>query len=343
MDSAPDEDACPPGWLDPVFEKNRAVIDNPQRGFPAYTTNTAEYGYLISSGTFVEGTERGYAFVDISMTAVRARQADSIVRLFVYLVVTVNLIAAIGIIIVHFLFARPLKRITEAAKSFNNKDPKITHKNFENLKVNSHDELYDLTESIKAMESGVVQRFNELIDVNEALSAQEKQTAKMTAIANRDSLTGVGSKTAYDAEAEKINAQIKNNEKLVFGIAMIDLNYLKNTNDEYGHFAGDEALIKLSNLICLVFKHSPVYRVGGDEFVVILRNEDYENSSALVEEFKERINDYIHNEKLRKYERISAAIGYTEYMYDVDSCSEDVLRRADEKMYENKRQMKESE
>ena len=339
-DSAEEEYACPPGWLDPVFEQNRKVIDDPERGFPAYFTNTNEYGYLVSSGTYVQGTDNGYAFVDILMNAVRARQASSIVRLFVYLVVTVNLIAAVGVLLVYFIFHRPLKRITEAAKSFNNKDPKITHENFVNLKVKSHDELNELAESIKNMENGVVQRFNEIIEVNEALLDQEKQTEKMTRIANRDSLTGVGSKTAYDYQAEQINVQIANKEKLVFGLAMIDLNYLKNTNDEFGHVAGDDALVRLANIICLVFKHSPVYRVGGDEFVVILKDEDYRHSEDLIDEFNERITDSINNTKLPQYERISAAIGYAEYDEKLDRSVDDVFARADQKMYQRKHVMK---
>ena len=122
---------------------------------------------------------------------------------------------------------------------------------------------------------------------------------------------------------------------------MIDLNYLKNTNDEFGHFAGDEALIKLAHLICLTFKHSPVYRVGGDEFIVILENEENEKADHLIAEFNERIQDCIDNNKLPNYERISAAIGYAEYQEGVDTCVDDVFKRADQKMYQRKHEMKE--
>ena len=342
VDSAPEEDACPPGWLDPLYKVNRGVIGDPERGFPAYSTNTS-YGYLISAGTFIAGSDRGYAFVDISMNAIRARQASSIVRLFVYLLITVVALSVVGLLVVYFLFSRPLKRISETSKSFNNKDPKVSHEAFKNLSVRTNDELSDLVESIKTMEEGVLQRINELVEVNQALISQEKQTAKMTALANRDSLTGVGSKTAYDYEAEKINERISSGEEEPFGIAMVDLNYLKNTNDEYGHVAGDEALIKLANIICLTFKHSPVYRVGGDEFVVILRNEDHEKIEHLISEFNERIADAINNEKLPQYERVSAAIGYAEFDSKTDKSIEDVFNRADQLMYKRKHEMKEEE
>ena len=341
VDSAPDEDACPPGWIDELYEQNKEVLDHQERGFPAYESNTAEYGYLVSAGTYIEGTEKGFAFVDIYMNVIRAKTADSIVRLFTYLLITVLVIAAAGIVIVYFAFSKPLKKVTNVAKSFNNNDPKTTHELFENLNVKSRDELGDLAESIKTMENGVLQRINELVEVNNALISTEKQAAKMTVLANRDSLTSVGSKTAYDTLIEKLNEQIKNKEKLTFGIAMIDLNYLKNTNDEYGHAAGDEALIKLANVICLTFKHSPVYRIGGDEFVVVLRNDDYKISNELIVEFNERISDLTKNVKLPEFARISAAIGYSTFNPKTDTCVDDVFKRADQKMYNRKHDMKE--
>ena len=337
-DSAPDEDACPPGWLDPLYDFNKEVIDNPSRGFPAYTTDTS-YGYLITSGSQIDGATRGYAFVDISMDAVRRDQADSIIRLFVYLIVTINLLAVTVLVLIYFIFTRPLKRLTNTARSFDNTDPDYTHQKFLDLKVNTHDEIQELAETLKVMEENVYDRINQLVEVNEALLTSEKQTAKMTALAKRDSMTGVGSKTAYDIEVEQIDESIKNKEDITFGIVMIDLNNLKPTNDDYGHIAGDKAIIRLSHTISLVFKNSEVYRVGGDEFVVIVRDEECHNIKALVKEFKERINDIASSKKLQRYERITAAIGYSLYTKE-DKSVDDVFRRADQEMYQCKRMMK---
>jgi GGDEF domain-containing protein len=54
---------------------------------------------------------------------------------------------------------------------------------------------------------------------------------------------------------------------------MFDLNDLKHINDRYGHERGDEYIVNCCRLICQVFKHSPVFRIGGDEFVALLRGE----------------------------------------------------------------------
>ena len=345
VDSAPEEDACPPGWLDPVYNANKKSISNPKRGMPAYTTNTVGYGNLITSGSCIMNGEDvvAYACVDVSMVVIKQDQASTIVRLFVYLMFTAIILAIIGVILAYQFFTRPMRKINTVAKTFNDKDPKLSHEAFQNLNVKNRDEIGDLAESLKVIEGAVNERIIQLTAANEALLNAQYQANKMSLLANKDSLTGVQSKIAYDMKVDSLNEQIRNREDIKFGVAMIDLNYLKNTNDEYGHDAGDESLIKLSNIICLAFKHSPVYRIGGDEFVVILTGEDYQHSEELMEEFNERIGDSIKNSKLPLYRRVSAAIGYATYDEKNDKSVDDVFKRADKAMYNRKHQMKEDE
>ncbi|SFG62165.1 GGDEF domain-containing protein [Oribacterium sp. WCC10] len=97
----------------------------------------------------------------------------------------------------------------------------------------------------------------------------------MSKIANYDPLTGVKNKHAYiDAEA-KLNSLIEENESPDFAIIVFDLNGLKTINDTLGHQAGDQFIKDGCSLICDYFKHSPVYRIGGDEFVAIAQDHDY--------------------------------------------------------------------
>ena len=344
VDSADEEDACPPGWADPIYDMNKEVLTNPERGFPAYRTNT-NYGYLLTSGALVKDTNGdvlGYAYVDILLNEVRSQQANSIVRLSIYLFVTVGIITGIVVLAVHFLFTKPVRKLAAVANSFDSGDPEKSHLAFESLDIKTHDELKDLANSMKNVENAVRDRIKQLTEANEALRISQQQTHKMTVLANRDSLTGVQSKTAYDTFVVFLNERIEKGEANTFGLAMIDLNYLKETNDNYGHDAGDEALIELAHTICLVFKHSPVYRVGGDEFIVVLRNEDFAIHEALIEEFKERIDDIHSNQNLEQYQRISAAIGYSEFNKEKDHYVDDIFKRADKEMYKHKKKMKEA-
>ena len=161
----------------------------------------------------------------------------------------------------------------------------------------------------------------------------------MNRLANLDALTGVRNKRAYNTEAEKLEKTIREGTAQ-FGLAMVDMNYLKQTNDLYGHEKGDIAIKELCNIICGVFVHSPVFRVGGDEFVVVLEKREYQRRDALAKEFESIIARMATDESLEPWEKLSAAIGYAVYDPKTDKCVEDVLNRADEHMYEQKKKMK---
>ena len=75
--------------------------------------------------------------------------------------------------------------------------------------------------------------------------------------------------------------------------------------------------------------------------MVILKNEDYENRDELTEEFRAQIEVQQSDEKAEPWEKISAAIGFAIFDKDRDAGVDNVFRRADKLMYENKKEMKE--
>ncbi len=341
VDSA-GEDACPPGALDKLYEVNYGLLTNPKRGFPAYTSNTPEYGDLVTAGTAIMVGEEvvGYAMVDISMATVHNTQRNNIVSLFILLVATMAIISLATIIVVHFVFVSPVTKLTQVAKSYDLSNPEKTHEVFQSTKIKTYDEIQDLSETITKLEYDIHEKIDELTKANQALLQAKEETEKMTLLANKDALTGVSSKVAYDNDVNEINEAILRKDDIHFGIIMIDLNDLKVINDDYGHMNGDVALIKLSDLITRTFSHTKVYRVGGDEFVVILRGDDYSNSAALIDEFNLRISAIAENKHLKAPEKTIAAIGYSEFNPETDTSVEDVFKRADLAMYERKRIMK---
>ena len=145
---------------------------------------------------------------------------------------------------------------------------------------------------------------------------------------------------AYDAQGYIVDI----NQKLAsgpvpFGIVMIDMNNLKEVNDAYGHSNGDIAIKKVSKSICEVFAHSPVFRMGGDEFAVVLMNSDYGNIEKLNNQFLNIVNDSTQDDSLEPWEKIDAAIGYAIYDETIDNDVQGVLERADKNMYRCKRAM----
>ena len=150
--------------------------------------------------------------------------------------------------------------------------------------------------------------------------------------ANIDALTGVKNKHAYiDAEAE-LNTKIEEGEPVEFALVVFDVNGLKIVNDTMGHRAGDDLIRGACSIICGEFKHSPVFRVGGDEFAVIVTGEDYANIDALVKRIEEI------NLKNKENNGINVACGMARF--NNERSVAEVFEKADSAMYENKRMLK---
>ncbi len=104
----------------------------------------------------------------------------------------------------------------------------------------------------------------------DAQMKQEEELFSARELANRDALTGVKSKHAFVEAEKELGERIDKGEALEFSIVICDVNGLKAINDNLGHKAGDEYIRAACSVICGIFKHSPVFRIGGDEFSVIL-------------------------------------------------------------------------
>lgn len=160
----------------------------------------------------------------------------------------------------------------------------------------------------------------------EAAAAYEK--------ARRDELTGIKNKNAYGEFERKLNEQIKSGEADEFAIAICDVNGLKTVNDTQGHKAGDEYIKAASELVCETFKHSPVFRVGGDEFVVVLKGHDFEAREELEKSFMDIAKRHAEEHKVV----VACGISVFDKMHDKNVSA--VFERADALMYRNKMSLK---
>ncbi|MDO4864380.1 MAG: EAL domain-containing protein [Ruminococcus sp.] len=155
-------------------------------------------------------------------------------------------------------------------------------------------------------------------------------------LARRDELTGVKNRNAYHELAESVQKNMDNGASYMpFALVLCDINGLKLTNDTLGHSAGDELIRSACRLICNVFTHSPIFRIGGDEFVAYLGSDDYHNKDALFE----RLRDQVH-ENLNRKEGPVVASGIAVYEPQSDTKFADVFSRADGMMYEDKNRLK---
>ncbi len=235
--------------------------------------------------------------------------------------IIVSLILLIIFIILTMRFSKhitdPLLKLTEAAKQ-------IEGGNYDfELDYNGNDEVGILTGAFNHL-TGYMKIY--IRDLND--------------LAYSDPLTSVHNKGAFDIYMRDLQDQINiSGWSQEFAIAVFDCNDLKPINDEYGHKFGDMYLKNTVSIICRVFSHSPVFRTGGDEFAVIMQNEDYRNRDELEQLLIKRTEE-ISQRTGKAWEKISVAVGIAVYDPKTDRLAEDVMRRADALMYENKRRQK---
>ena len=170
----------------------------------------------------------------------------------------------------------------------------------------------------------------------EASVRQEEEYAKTLAQAQKrasiDALTGVRNRHAFLSAEEDIDYQIGTRLAPGFAVTVLDVNDLKRVNDTEGHAAGDQVIRDACRVICDTFKHSPVFRIGGDEFAVISQGSDYDHIDELIG----MIETY--NEEALRNGGHALACGMSKF--DDDDSAEAVFERADHAMYANKAKLK---
>ena len=164
---------------------------------------------------------------------------------------------------------------------------------------------------------------------------QKKNLESAERMARRDELTGIKNKNAFSEYIENVDSKIKNKNAPAFAVVICDVNNLKMINDTRGHSFGDEAIQKTSRMICDIYKHSPVFRIGGDEFAVVLTGSDYEQREQLITSLRNETNT---NVRFRSGPVVAS--GMAVYEPENDTEFSEVFKRADHKMYENKKNLK---
>lgn len=205
----------------------------------------------------------------------------------------------------------PIRNLTEATKEFaaGNWDVKV--------ECDTEDELQVLAENVMIM-AGKTKEFINYINN----------------LAKKDGLTGLRNKSDYMIYVDKIIREYIPDGK-EYAIVVFDLNNLKYVNDNYGHEKGDELIKNASAIICKYFSHSPVFRIGGDEFTTIIDGGDYEKRNEILADFQKKMENRMYSQDIMEVCIASGIADHTEG----DSYDE-VFKNADKKMYENKKYLK---
>ena len=236
-------------------------------------------------------------------------------RIMISFVAVLIVFVAVTILVAKRITA-PLEELTEAAENFTVGQTRI------DIKYRSNDEIGKLARTLQ-----------------DTTGRLEEYTSYINALAYRDSLTGVKNSTAFKEARHNFEKEIKTSDA-AFAIVVSDINSLKRINDSYGHEAGNELIRKSVKRICDVFAHSPVYRIGGDEFVAILKGDDYNNRYELLARLENLTSDEFF--RFGEYTLpLSVASGMAEYDPKGDDTFDLVFERADKAMYLRKQKIKE--
>ena len=282
---------------------------------------------VVSNSTFFrytyDGIEKKGAWLELSngmrmnvVVPVSELESDlnSLILTIVVFAIVILSAAALFTMLYTKRIVKPLEQLTAAAEQVNKGNYEFS------LDYDKDDEVGKLTRTFKLLTSQVKDNIR---DLNKRVFV--------------DALTRVKNNAAYTADLDELQAQAdKEGSQMQFAIGIFDCDNLKKINDMYGHDKGDEYIKAACRVICTTFRHSPVYRFGGDEFSVILRNEDYQNREALISQFEETAAS-INSSTEVQWEQVHISMGFADYDPQNDSDVNDVMRRADKMMYENKR------
>ena len=176
-----------------------------------------------------------------------------------------------------------------------------------------------------------IKNINDTIQSQSEYKAAVGQAIEMAVV---DELTGVKNRNAYVKYENELDQQMQDEGSIDVAIVVLDVNGLKHVNDTMGHSTGDDLLREASAVICEMFAGNDIYRIGGDEFAVVLLGDAYNNRAALLKSFRDRILEN------RSSGRIVIASGMAEFIPGVDEGIESVFDKADAQMYINKKELK---
>jgi diguanylate cyclase (GGDEF)-like protein len=171
-------------------------------------------------------------------------------------------------------------------------------------------------------------------DLLKDLAAMAEQEIAAVQLASLDELTLISNRRGFNSLAKhslNISKRHKTNLELLF----FDLDDFKLVNDQFGHAEGDKALIAFAEIMRQVFRESDVFaRIGGDEFVALLSVSDTMDSAEVLARFEQAIDDY--NKQANRGYELKYSVGSVFTTINEDVTIDDLLNRADKKMYKHK-------
>ncbi len=311
---------------------------------PVYHTVRTQKGeYLLSYVRPILDENGNYlcsACVDFSMQKLHSQDLRFLFELMAILGIAILLILLLNIYFTRKMITIPLNRINKCIEGFDYGTEAARFESLnqlESLQITQEDEIGKLYSSFVL---NLKESLYYMSNYNKAIGEIEYKEKELESIAQKtykDPLTHVNNKIGYENDIGLWEAKISNGNTDL-GVIMVDVNNLKYVNDTFGHDKGDLYLLGCCRIICDIYKKSPVYRIGGDEFLVLLEDHDYEQRKALYKEARDTFANSFLQKDSEAWEQYSASIGMATYKAGDTMAS--LVNRADKAMYTNKMKFK---
>ena len=313
------------------------------------TISNGDWGWLCSAFSPVcnsEGRVVCAVGCDFGMDDVMKERQHFLIYLMLGALLLTIIIMIGAVFFIQKVVVQPLNSMTREMERFKPaEDRSYEEAGVMELPIRSNDEIGAIYHGIRTMQTNIIDYLNDLsalqkdkMKAEQVILDKEKKIDELSEENNRDVLTGVGSNAAYGRKVIEINKALADGSA-EFAIIMVDVNNLKKVNDEFGHKAGDQYIKGCCRMVCNAFKHSPVFRIGGDEFIVIAQGSDYHERHALFDKLKDEFAATYAQTDTEAWLRYSASLGMAENASG-DTSVDLVFRRADKAMYEDKMQFK---
>ena len=274
------------------------------------------YGSIKKMGMYYNNTpfsnEQWY-LIGLAESTELLKFADNVFSIMIFSLVVTIIFGIIVAIVSSRLFSKPVTRLANEVRNLSqNESPR------EKLTRTGLAEIDELSESIMITQK-------KMSELNIKLKYER----------DRDPLTGMKNRHAFDREK---GYYFENRDKYkMIGMGIFDLNGLKYVNDNFGHKEGDNYLCEIASSICWVFKECPVFRIGGDEFAIIIAD----ISGKELEHSYSELCGLLERSKRKKPYEGAVAFGFSYFAPDKDCSLEQAQIRADKHMYDRKKLMKE--
>lgn len=298
-----------------------------------YDVYDNEYGhtYAYYYPVYVDGKKMGVIGIEMDVDKMRETVIRCLIENGIMVLIASLFVLVVSLWIINYCYVSRIEAIEKHVKEYANKGKVKTADMIE--KEGSQNGVFDDEITFLAKQTAAMIRMLE--GRMDSLSRAERNLLKTRNLARTDALTGILNKTAYDEAINFIESRGDG-----YAIAVIDVNNLKKINDTYGHERGDIYIKEMVKIALHLFGESHIYRVGGDEFAVILEGEALWDINGLERKFNDLVKISCEDNSRQPWERVSAAIGIAMYDEKEDESAADVFARADKIMYDKKREMK---